>query len=191
MFLNLKLYSQVDTLLISTYYPDKSTLFETFMINKKDSLKNGSYKRFNPKGKLYIKGFYKNNIRSGIWEFYNKYSGYIELIEKYDYTNNKEIFYRDKNNSKAHFIGGEEFLSDFIYSNKSLDSIKNLNGKILVGFTVDTLGSLKDIKVLRGLHPDIDKLAIKIMNGSPKWIPSIKNGMKIDETLKLPIEIKK
>jgi hypothetical protein len=184
-------YSQIDSILIKSYYPDKSNIFEKYTINKKDSLKNGSYQRFNNKGRLYINGLYNSDERIGIWEFYNKYSGYPELIEKYDYSNNQEIFYKDKNNSQAHFIGGEEELNSFILSTKSLDSMQNGNGKIMIGFTVDTIGVLKNINVYRGLRPDIDNLVIDILKDSPKWIPSMKNGSKIEETLILPIEINK
>lgn len=191
IFLCFNSYAQVDSILIKTFYSDKSTLYEEFVISKMDSIKNGIYKRYTPKGKVYVKGLYQNNIRTGVWEFYNKYSGYTELIEKYDYTNKNEIYYKDKNNSLAHFIGGAEEFSDYILSNKTLSSMKNVNGKLFVGFTIDTIGTLKDIKIYRGLRQDVDQLVIEILKDSPLWIPSIKNGLKINETMGLPIKIKK
>jgi hypothetical protein len=191
IFLSLDSYSQTDSILIKTCYPNKSVLFEEYVISKMDSIKNGSYKRYTAKGKIYVKGLYQNNIRTGIWEFFNRYSGYTELIEKYDYTTGLEIYYKNMNNFQAHFVGGDEELNSYILSNKSLDSLKNINEKILIGFTVDTVGHLKNFKIYRGLRPDIDNLVVEILKDSPKWVPPIKNGFKKEETLNLPIMIRK
>jgi Gram-negative bacterial tonB protein. len=159
-------------------------------MTKKDSLKNGRYQRFTPQGKVYVRGFYKNNVRVGIWEFYNKNSGYIELIEKYDYANQAEIYYKDRQNAPAHFAGGMEEFNNYILSGKKIDSLKNIQGKMIIELTVDRTGNLKNFKIYRGLKRDVDSLVLELLKESPKWIPSTKDGIPIDETFMLPIEIK-
>ena len=190
-FLSIDSFSQIDSILIKIYYPDKSKVFETYWINRTDSSKNGEYIRFNSYGKIYVKGFYRNNQKIGIWDFYNKYSGYKELFEKFDFSTYKEIYNKDSLNMQAHFPGGQEELNNFILSKRQLDNFINIKGKVFISITIDTLGNLIDTKISRGLRTDIDKALIDILKNSPKWISSTKNGLKIKETLILPIDINK
>ena len=48
------------------------------------------------------------------------------------------------------------------------DSIK---GRVLVQFTVEKDGSITDIEVLKHVHPLLDKEAVRIVSGMPRWIP--------------------
>jgi hypothetical protein len=184
-------FSQTDSLLIKTYYSDHSTLFEEYSITLSDSLRNGGYKRFNSKGKPYVSGYYKENQRSGIWDFYNKYSGYVELIERYDYTLQKEIFYKDIYKRPAHFPGGDEEFINYVQTNKQLDKLTNIKGEIIVGFAVDSIGNVNNIKILRSLRTDIDSLVIDILQSSPKWVLTNKEALKSELSFTLPIKIEK
>lgn len=47
----------------------------------------------------------------------------------------------------------------------------NIQGRITVQFLIDTDGSVKDVKVVRGLHPSIDREAVRVISSSPKWTP--------------------
>ena len=183
-------FSQSDIVVIKTYYPENKKLYEEYEINKTDSLKNGYYYRYNLKGRIYVKGAYNNGERIGIWEFYDKNSGAIALRQKYDYSNSQEIDYKD--NSTARFVGGEEEFSDFLNSELSdtlkHDKFKNIHGSLYLKFTVDTIGNLNDIVVLRGVEPEYDNIFVEILKKSPKWIPSRKNGLRIEEEVVLPIK---
>lgn len=44
-------------------------------------------------------------------------------------------------------------------------------GRITMKFTVDTDGSVRDVKVLRGVRQDLDEAALKVVSASPKWEP--------------------
>ena len=92
---------------------------------------------------------------------------------------------------QAHFPGGQEELNNFILSKRQLDNFINIKGKVFISITIDTLGNLIDTKISRGLRTDIEKALIDILKNSPKWISSTKNGLKIKETLILPIDINK
>ncbi len=82
----------------------------------------------------------------------------------------------------AHFNGGErarmEFMAKYIkYPQEAIQ--QNLEGSVYVGFNVNRNGRLSDIKVVRGIHPSLDKEAIRIVKKMPKWIPAINFDGKV------------
>ena len=80
------------------------------------------------------------------------------------------------------FPGGIDRFYRYLQANiRYPDSaVKNRSeGKVFVGFVVEKDGSLTDAKVLRGVRPDIDAEAIRVVNKSPKWIPGIQNGRPV------------
>lgn len=80
---------------------------------------------------------------------------------------------------KAEFPGGEKAMTEFINENliypKSCQEM-GIQGRVTVSFIVSKEdGSLKDIKVERGVDSDMDKEAIRIVSSMPKWIPAIED----------------
>lgn len=68
------------------------------------------------------------------------------------------------------------------------DAIRSdLNGKVLLQFTVDKTGEIIDIKVIRGLHPAIDQAAVQALKRSPKWTAATINGKPVKVSYFLPI----
>ena len=63
----------------------------------------------------------------------------------------------------------------------------NVNGKVYLQFTIDKMGKLTDIKVLKGIHPVIDQAAIRALNSSPKWTAATFNGQAVKVSYIIPI----
>lgn len=63
----------------------------------------------------------------------------------------------------------------------------NIEGKVFLSFIVETDGSLTNIKVERGLHPSLDPEAIRVLEGSPKWIPGKIHGFPVRIKFNIPI----
>ena len=80
-------------------------------------------------------------------------------------------------------------LYDFIKQNLVKDKVKNkkIEGVVLVQMIVDKDGVKKNIHVLRGLSPDADVEAMRVVNMMPDWIPAVENGQAVDMTITLPI----
>jgi len=55
-----------------------------------------------------------------------------------------------------------------------------IGGTCYVSFVVDKDGSVRDVKVLRGVPngPGIDKEAVRVVMSMPKWNPGNKMGKK-------------
>jgi len=54
-----------------------------------------------------------------------------------------------------------------------------LVGKVQVQFVVDLDGALSQIKILRGVHPTIDKEVMRVVRNSPKWEPAVQSGKNV------------
>lgn len=70
------------------------------------------------------------------------------------------------------FPGGNDNFEKYIQSKlRYPDSSKRAKteGKVFVGFSINTDGSICDVKILRGISPDIDKEAIRLISSMPKW----------------------
>jgi len=88
------------------------------------------------------------------------------------------------------FPGGEKELRGYIA--KSVEypadaAKKGIQGKVYVTFVVSKDGSVKNVKVIRGVDPLLDKEALRVVNNLPKWIPGEQRGKKVNVSYTVPI----
>jgi len=63
-----------------------------------------------------------------------------------------------------------------------------IQGRVVLSFTVDTDGYMKDIRVLRGVHPDLDAEALRVLSScSEQWTPGIQDGQPVKVTYTFPV----
>jgi TonB family protein len=68
----------------------------------------------------------------------------------------------------------EWLLKNLIYPNEVIDN--EINGKVYLTIIINEDGSVSSPKIIRGLSPECDKEAIRLVKSMPKWIPGkIKN----------------
>lgn len=80
------------------------------------------------------------------------------------------------------FPGGLSAISSFLSQNIKypLAAAENgIEGRVIVGFVVETDGSISNVKVVRGVDPELDKEAIRVVSHMPKWIPGKQNGKSV------------
>jgi TonB family protein len=65
--------------------------------------------------------------------------------------------------------------------------LNNIEGKVFIEFIIQTDGSLTDFKVLKGVSPDIDNEAIRVISLSPPWEPATQKGRVVKQRMVLPI----
>lgn len=66
-----------------------------------------------------------------------------------------------------------------------------IEGRVWVGFIVELDGSLSHLKVLKGLDPDLDKEALRLVGAMPRWRPAHRGYKAIRARFVLPIAIRK
>jgi len=88
------------------------------------------------------------------------------------------------------FVGGMDKFYNYLKTNLKYPAgakANNTQGKVFLRFVVEKDGSFTDIKVLRGIAPDCDAEAIRLMKACPHWRPGIRNGRPVRVAYTLPI----
>lgn len=91
------------------------------------------------------------------------------------------------------FPGGNSALRQYLAKNvvyPSEAANANIQGQVLVSFTVNKLGFIRNPKITRGLGYGTDEEALKIAISMPRWQPGKQNGQPVDVQLTLPIEFR-
>ena len=68
---------------------------------------------------------------------------------------------------------------------------ENLEGKVVMQFTISKDGSVKNVKVMRSTHPSFDEEAVRVIKSSPKWEPAKVKGEPVDIVYTMPVVFKK
>lgn len=92
---------------------------------------------------------------------------------------------------KPTFNGGDanEFLK-WVNANISYpeNCKKNgVSGRVLLSFTVRETGKVTDVKVLRGVHEELDKEAVRVIGMSPDWAPGMVDGKPVPVSFTFPV----
>ncbi|MCH5173038.1 MAG: energy transducer TonB [Bacteroidales bacterium] len=62
-----------------------------------------------------------------------------------------------------------------------------VQGRVMLQFTVNTDGSVSNVKVVRGVDPSLDKEAVRVVSMSPKWTPGKQRDRKVKVTYTFPV----
>ncbi len=88
------------------------------------------------------------------------------------------------------FPGGIKAWGEYVIKNLKYPAEarnNNVQGRVIVSFTVDKDGSIQDIRVLRGIGSGADEEAVRVVAQSPKWIPGTINGQPARVAYTMPI----
>ena len=93
----------------------------------------------------------------------------------------------------ASFPGGMANCLKFLSENvKYPEDCKKegIQGRVIAQFIIDKDGSIKDVKIVRGAHPSLDKESIRVIESMPKWTPGKVKGEPVKCQYTLPIAFK-
>ena len=65
-----------------------------------------------------------------------------------------------------------------------------IQGRGMVDFIIDKDGKVTDVRVVRGVDPDLDEEAVRVISASPKWKPGRMNGQKVRTSVTVPVEFR-
>ena len=92
------------------------------------------------------------------------------------------ISYKDINEALPEFLGGPIGFNKYLSQNiwyPELERQQRIQGKAVVVFTVETDGSLSNIKVQHPSTKNFDNEAMRVIKKSPKWKPGIQHGVPV------------
>jgi protein TonB len=75
--------------------------------------------------------------------------------------------------------------SNMVYPTQAAEA--GISGREIVQFAVNSKGVVCDAKVLRGVHPELDKEAIRCIISSPPWVPGKQGGKSVKQQFVIPI----
>ena len=92
------------------------------------------------------------------------------------------------------YQGGMEAMMKFINSNLRRPPVmkknKELHGVVNVEFIITEDGSIADVKTVRGIHPDLDAEAERVVRMMPPWRPGSQQGKPVRVKFNIPVRFK-
>lgn len=65
-----------------------------------------------------------------------------------------------------------------------------IQGRVMVEFIIEKDGKVTNVHVIRGVSPELDAEAVKVVSASPKWKPGRVNGNKVRTSMAVPVEFR-
>ena len=86
------------------------------------------------------------------------------------------------------YPGGTSALMKFLSDNiKYPSTCEGVQGRVVCSFVVERDGSLSDLKIVKSVHPLLDKEALRVLSLMQNWIPGKQNGEFIKVKYTLPV----
>jgi TonB family protein len=85
---------------------------------------------------------------------------------------------------------GQNGFRDYIAENLRYPLIaaeNGIEGRVFVQFVVKADGTVADAKIVRGVHPSLDREAIRVVMYSPRWEPGKQRGQAVNVAYTFPI----
>lgn len=104
-----------------------------------------------------------------------------DIIEAYDFETVDE---------PPTFPGGYGALMQFINASRTYPAhayAQKIQGRVLCSFIVQPDGEITHVNVLRGIEPSLDREAVRILDGMPRWHAGRMDGTKVPVYCIFPI----
>jgi protein TonB len=118
----------------------------------------------------------------------NNVGGMVETPVVVDFT--KEFLHPE---TPPVYDGGYEAMLNFMQRKMRYPNLPRkmgIEGTVFVSFLVNGDGSIGDVKVLRGIHPDCDKEAVRVISMLQGWTGGKQGGVPVKVRMALPIKFK-
>lgn len=63
-------------------------------------------------------------------------------------------------------------------------------GRVMVEFVIEKDGKVTEVKVVKGVSPELDAEAVKVVSASPKWKAGRVSGNKVRTSMTIPVEFR-
>jgi hypothetical protein len=205
------------TLLYTSYAQELKTVtkrtsqtIEEFEVLKSDKkVRNGKYIKKTTFGQLIAKGQFKDNLESGIWEFFDYRTG--DLEQKFDYDKGEITYLTNENTPLNHFNYNGQWIMEKLDTVPTLiGGLSNLRlelaekaysytkapnfpkaGTALFSFIVTKNGETKNFKIAQTSGNTFEsKLLTVIEKFGGKWIPGKFKGESVDTEFFIPMNVR-
>jgi protein TonB len=91
------------------------------------------------------------------------------------------------------FEGGYAAMVNFIKTNMKYPGAARrmqIEGTVHVSLLVNKVGEISEVKVLKGIHPDCDREAVRVVSMMPRWKAGKQNGRPVHVRFILPLKFR-
>ncbi|MDO7874821.1 energy transducer TonB [Hymenobacter sp. ASUV-10] len=154
-------------------------------------------------------GILEKKTKVGVWEYFSYTPSKRQVVvQRYDHTANKLVYYRPISETYYNievrpgqwtrrlvdqpplYIGGDPALANYTtkLNYPSAAQERNIQGRVIISFTLDTLGHATNHKVLRGIGGGCDEEAMRVARTIPdQWIPARVGPRAVPVEYELPL----
>ncbi len=170
---------------VKSSFPSLKEVF--YVLKSNPEVRHGEYEKTS-RGNLICKGQYEQGEKSGIWQYFDTEKN---IAHKVDYTNYKLVFPKEESSKSAEVLGGyTQLYQMFAYTMMYPEDARRMGtqGKVMIKFTVDKQGQLKNFIITSGLGHGLDEEAIRALKECKmEWFPARdSNGEPIESEVELP-----
>ena len=86
-----------------------------------------------------------------------------------------------------------QFLEKWVYQYLKYPEkavVEGVQGRVMVDFIIEKDGKVTDVRVVKGVSPELDAEAVKVVSASPKWKPGRVAGNKVRTSVTIPVEFR-
>ena len=91
------------------------------------------------------------------------------------------------------FPGGNAALMQYLQKNIKYPAVcreNNIQGRVLIQFIVNRDGTIVEPEVVKSVNPYLDKEALRVISGMPKWTPGEQRGKPVRVKFTVPVNFK-
>jgi TonB family protein len=180
-----------------------TTFYETGKIKSTHNYLKGRYEGFaleyTIKGKPQKSGQYVRGQKTGIWTTVDKkgketfredFGPPDPILAGSDTIKTKHDIVFSFSEEMPNFPGGEEMLIKFLQNNIHYpphSKENGIQGTVVLSFVVNVIGEITDLKILKGVAPDINEESIRVVKQMPRWSPGLMDDEPVNVQYNLPI----
>lgn len=169
--------------------------------NYQQGKKMGEWNSFFINGQINTSGSFQEGKRIGKWSWFfeNGQIGAQEIYKNGDmisanyWNSTGEVADSSQANKKSIFPGGLNKLLLFLSENTKYPKVaqrNNIQGRVFVQFVVNKKGNVTNVKILKGVNPDLDAEALRVVKLMPNWIPAKQHNRLVKISYVVPIKFK-
>jgi len=174
--------SQSKHYLVEDHYATGELFRSGSFISFNPEIRDGKFVWYFKNGKKNKEIFYDRNTVTN-WTVWNeKKKVQLSVVLEFKGPNGEDLFEAFKVDKEPEYVGGTKAMKAFIDKNQVYPpstAINPIEGTVIVYVNVGADGKLVDAKVVKNVHPDVDKEALRIVNMMPDWIPGLIEGKPV------------
>lgn len=112
-------------------------------------------------------------------------------VDKEEKINPDSIYYVTEIGPE--FPGGPQALLDYLKANVNYPTQcreAKIQGRVLINFVVEKDGSIKNVSVLKSVHPLLDEEARRVITTMPKWKSGMEHGTPVRVQYTVPVNFR-